>query len=129
MSNHTINLWKKYCLHCKSVIEDLRKKAISNAEKRAAPEDTVATNATGTNSEAGTPLPIILETTVRVEPVLVPSSPPLMKMMEMEPLEEDPSDVAFVVKVFYKRKPAEERGEALWERMETTVRGFIFLGC
>lgn len=111
------------------MIEDLRKKAISNAEKRAAPEDTVATNATGTNSEAGTPLPIILETTVRVEPVLVPSSPPLMKMMEMEPLEEDPSDVAFVVKVFYKRKPAEERGEALWERMETTVRGFIFLGC
>lgn len=111
------------------MIEDLRKKAISNAEKRAAPDDTVATNATGTNSEAGTPLPIILETTVRVEPVLVPSSPPLMKMMEMEPLEEDPSDVAFVVKVLYKWKPAEKRGEALWERMETTVRGFIFLGC
>lgn len=35
MSNHTINSWKKYCLYHKDTIEDLRKRATSNAEKKA----------------------------------------------------------------------------------------------
>jgi len=47
MSSHTVNSWKKYCLHRKDAIEDLRKRAISNAEKKAAPEDMDATEATG----------------------------------------------------------------------------------
>ncbi|KAF9651858.1 hypothetical protein BDM02DRAFT_448771 [Thelephora ganbajun] len=51
MSNHTINSWKKYCLYHKDAIEDLRKKAISNCEKRAAPKDKDVTDTTGT--EAG----------------------------------------------------------------------------
>ena len=51
MSNHTINSWKKYCLYHKNAIEDLRKRAISNAEKKAiskgAPTDATVTEVIG----------------------------------------------------------------------------------
>jgi len=53
MPSHTINSWKKYCLHRKDAIEDLRKRAISNAEKKTAPRDGDATEATG--NEASEP--------------------------------------------------------------------------
>lgn len=46
MSNHTINSWKKYCLHHRETIEDLRKRAVSNAEKRAIPRDQEMADAT-----------------------------------------------------------------------------------
>jgi len=39
MPSHTINSWKKYCLYHKVAIEDLRKRAIGNAEKKAASKD------------------------------------------------------------------------------------------
>lgn len=39
MSNHTVNSWKKYCTHRTDAIEDLRRRAISNAEKKATPKD------------------------------------------------------------------------------------------
>ena len=59
MSNHTINSWKKFCLHHKHVIEDLHKRAIGNAERRTAPEDmdtswVGATEATGTGASVAT---------------------------------------------------------------------------
>ena len=56
MSNHTINLWKKYCLYHKNAIEDLCKRAISNAEKKAISKG--AANATVTEAIGATqPIP------------------------------------------------------------------------
>ena len=45
MSNHTINSWKKFCLHHHHVVEDLRNRAIGNAERRTAPDDMDTTGA------------------------------------------------------------------------------------
>ena len=55
MSNHTINSWKKYCLYHKNAIEDLRRRAISNAEKKAISKG--ATDATVTE-DVETTLPV-----------------------------------------------------------------------
>ena len=56
MSNHTINPWRKYCLHHKNAIEDLRKRAISNAEKKTISKG--MTDATGTEvTRATLPVP------------------------------------------------------------------------
>lgn len=43
MSNHTRGAWEKYCLYHKDAIEDLRKRAVSNAEKNATSKETDAT--------------------------------------------------------------------------------------
>lgn len=51
MSNHTINSWKRFCLHHVGTVDDLRKRAISNAERRAAPEDM---DTAGTRTSEGT---------------------------------------------------------------------------
>ena len=53
MSNHTINSWKKFCLHHMDVIDDLRRRAISNTEKRTAPEDMDVTETEHLLKEAG----------------------------------------------------------------------------
>ena len=37
ISNHTINSWRKYCHYHTDVIEDLRRRAISNTERRGIP--------------------------------------------------------------------------------------------
>ena len=50
MSSHTINSWKKYCLYHKDAIEDLRKRAVSNAEKKAASKDKDMTDVAGTEA-------------------------------------------------------------------------------
>lgn len=55
MSNHTINSWKKYCLYRKDAIEDLRNKAISNAEKKAASKDKDAMDVTETEASETRP--------------------------------------------------------------------------
>ena len=54
MPSHTINSWKKYCLYRKAVIDDLRKRAISNAEKKAASKDEDATDMAGTGASETT---------------------------------------------------------------------------
>lgn len=61
MPNHTINSWKKFCLYHIDMVEDLRTRAVGNAERRTAPEDMDttgigATEATGTGASevAGT---------------------------------------------------------------------------
>lgn len=46
MSNHTPGSWEKYCLYHKDAIEDLRKRVISNAEKKAASTETDVTTET-----------------------------------------------------------------------------------
>ena len=46
MSNHTVNSWKKYCTHRTDAIEDLRRRAISNAKKKATPKDKDMADAT-----------------------------------------------------------------------------------
>ena len=51
MSNHTINSWKKYCLHREETIEDLCKKAIENAGERAIPRDEEMADATVTGAD------------------------------------------------------------------------------
>lgn len=53
MSNHTINSWKKYCLYHQIVIEDLRKRAISNAERKGFSMD--LTGVTGIEATEATP--------------------------------------------------------------------------
>lgn len=55
MSNHTINSWKKYCVYRRDTIEDLRKRAISNAEKKTASKDKDATDETETESQEAIP--------------------------------------------------------------------------
>ena len=52
MSNHTINSWKKFCLYHKEVVEDLRKRAIGNAERRTVTED-MDTTGTGASEVTG----------------------------------------------------------------------------
>jgi len=64
MPNHTINSWKKYCLHRKDAIEDLRKRAVGNAEKRTTPKDKDLADVTGTGASA-TALPTPQQTTSR----------------------------------------------------------------
>jgi archaellum component FlaD/FlaE len=153
MSNHTINSWKKYCLHYKEAIEDLRDRANSNAEKRATPEDTVATNKTedtattnetedtATTNETedtvttdetedtvmtgetrtevpGTALSITPETAVAKSELASPEMVPV----KMEPLDEVQLDLAFAADVLSSWNPNEESDEALWNRMEATVR-------
>jgi hypothetical protein len=54
MSSHTINSWKKYCLYRGDAVEDLRKRAISNTEKKAISKDNDATNMTGIETIEGT---------------------------------------------------------------------------
>jgi hypothetical protein len=51
MSNHTINSWKKYCLYRKNAIEDLRKRAVSNADKKAIPKDLIDETGTEVTGE------------------------------------------------------------------------------
>lgn len=50
LSNHTINMWKKFCVHYGGMIEDLRNRAISNAEKKATYKDQSTTVAIGTET-------------------------------------------------------------------------------
>ena len=52
MSNHTPGSWEKYCLYHEDAIEDLRKRVISNAEKKATSKERDAT--TGTEAEGST---------------------------------------------------------------------------
>jgi hypothetical protein len=160
MSNHTINSWKKYCLHYKEAIEDLRDRANSNAEKRATPEDTVATNKTedvATTNETedtaatdetkdtvttdetedtvmtgetrtevpGTALSIAPKTAVaksQLASTKTELASPEMVPVKMEPLEEVQLDLAFAADVLSSWNPNEESDEALWNRMEATVR-------
>jgi hypothetical protein len=136
MSNHTINSWKKYCLHYKEAIEDLRDRANSNAEKRATPEDPVATNKTEdvattneTEDTAATDETKDTVTTDETEDTVmtgetrteVPGTA-LSIAPKMEPLEEVQLDLAFAADVLSSWNPNEESDEALWNRMEATVR-------
>jgi len=51
MSNHTINSWKKYCLHREETIEDLRKRVIKNAGERAILRDEEMADTTVTGAD------------------------------------------------------------------------------
>ena len=55
MSNHTINSWKRYCVYRRDTIEDLRKRAISNAEKKTASKDKDTTDETEAESQEAIP--------------------------------------------------------------------------
>ena len=51
MSSRTINSWKRYCLHHRETIEDLRRRAINNAGERAIPRDQEMADATAPGAD------------------------------------------------------------------------------
>lgn len=92
MSNHTINSWKRYCLHHKVAIEDLRKRAISNAEKKAASKDKDATEASEvapSTSNQATPQEVTPQQAIYQQQVLqqpVPQQPVPQQIVPQQPV-------------------------------------------
>ena len=123
MSNHTIGSWKKYCLHHEDTVEDLRKRAISNAEKRTEDIDMTGTGASEvalfipqppSPSESQPPPPPHADA---VEPVPVP--------VKTEPLDDDQLDFAFATDVLSGWNANEESDAELWKRMEIMVCSLV----
>ena len=81
MSSHTINSWKKYCLYHKGAIEDLRMRAISNAEKKAASKDKDMTDVAGTEASETT-LPAAQQDT----PQRDTSQQPISRQVTQQPI-------------------------------------------
>ena len=152
MPNHTINSWKKFCLYHMDIVEDLRKRAIGNAERRTATED-MDTTGTGASEETGT---VVGEATGTVagdtteagaagaalptpqqnnplESQPPPPPPPYEKvagpggvLVKTEPLDEDQMDFAFAADVLASWNANEESDAALWKRMESMVHSLVF---
>jgi len=149
MSNHTINSWKKFCLYHMDMVEDLRRRAIGNAERRTAPEDmdttgigagevtgTVVGEVIGTvagdTTEAGA-AGATLPTPQQINPhESRPPPPPYEKvagsgpvLVKTEPLDEDQLDFAFAADVLASWNANEESDAALWKRMESMVHSLV----
>ena len=152
MPNHTINSWRKFCLYHLDMVEDLRKRAIGNAEKRTAPED-MDTTETGTSEETGAAVGEMIgtvagdttETGVNGAALPTPQQtnphesqpppPPYEKvagpgpvLVKTEPLDEDQLDFAFAADILTSWNANEESDAALWKRMESMVHSLVFAG-
>jgi hypothetical protein len=134
LSNHTINSWKRFCLYHKDAIEDLRDRAIGNAEKKSGPKDKDATE-TGVSEEIS-PAPQLAyppESQLPSSPPPPPPPPPCEKATEpgpvvvkTEPLDDDQQDFAFATDVLSSWNANYESDEALWKRMGSMVRYLVF---
>ena len=133
------------------MVEDLRKRAIGNVERRTAPEDmdttgtgateatvtgaseeteTVAGEAIGTvaggTTETGAALPTKPHESQPPPPPYEKVAEPGLILVKTESLDDDQLDFAFAADVLASWNADEESDAALWKRMEIMVCSLIF---